>query len=36
MLNCFDFVNYYQLKVMECIILSEQIDCYIVILKIKN
>jgi hypothetical protein len=36
MMKCFDFINYYELKLREFIILSEQIDCLIVILKIKN
>jgi hypothetical protein len=36
MTKCFDFVNYYELKLTESIILSKQNDCYIVILKIKN
>jgi hypothetical protein len=35
-MKCFDFVNYNELKLTEFIILSEQIDCLIVILKVKN
>jgi hypothetical protein len=36
MTKSFDFVNFYELKLTESVILSKQNDCYIVILKIKN
>jgi hypothetical protein len=35
-MKCFDFINSCELKLTECTILSEQMDCVIVILWIKN